>query len=50
MVHEEDAFLYGEKASYQGFRKIKDDDSDLIDSVFGAEDDDGGYNYDDGDF
>ena len=50
MVHEEDAFLYGEKASYQGFRKIKDDDGDLIDSVFGAEDDDGGDNYDDGDF
>ena len=50
MVHEEDAFLYGEKASYQGFRKIEDDDSDLIDSVFGAEVDDGGDNYDDSDF
>ena len=50
MVHEEDAFLYREKASYQGFGKDKEDD-DLIEIVVGA--DDGDYedrgDYDDGD-
>ena len=38
MVHEEDAFLYGEKASYQGLGKDEDDD-DLIEIVVGADED-----------
>ena len=38
MVHEEAAFLYGEKAIYQGFGK-DEDEVDLIEIVVGADED-----------